>query len=335
VGAVSAVLVVVVTAAMQVNAYFGAFPTVRVALGLPVADQVAFVSVPSTVSRPTLPVPGRPMADAWRPPGALRATGAVVEVWIPPLRSKFRVTRNAYLYLPPAYWAPNRPLLPVLLLLHGQPGAPRDWLGGGGLARMMDGFAARHHGLAPVVVLPDATGSVLGNPLCLDSRLGNAETYLADDVPDWVRAHLQVDHDTRRWAVAGMSYGGTCALQLALRRPTLFPSFVDISGQAEPTLGSRTRTVAAAFGGDMARFRAVNPADELAHRRFPRSAGMFAVGRADHTYRPQQRAMWAAARRSGVAAEWLDVDGTHNWGAWSGGLTGSLPWLGARMGLSG
>ena len=39
--------------------------------------------------------------------------------------------------------------------------------------------------MAPVVVVPDATGSQFGDPLCVDSRRGNADTYLAKDVPAW------------------------------------------------------------------------------------------------------------------------------------------------------
>ncbi len=333
--AVVAVALVFTMAAMKVNAFYGEFPTVRGVLGLPVDGQLADDAVPGTVAHPVAPAPGVSLDRSWRPQGRLPPGGGVVKVWIPAVRSKFRATRDAYVYLPPAYWAKNRPLLPVLELLHGQPGSPSDWFVSGGLTAMMNQFAAGHHGLAPVVVLPDTTGSLMGNPLCMDSRLGNAETYLTQDVPNWVRSHLQIDPDTRPWAVAGMSYGGTCALQLALRRPTLFPSFVDISGQSEPTLGSRVQTVAAAFGGDTTRFRAVNPADELARSGFPGSAGMFTIGIHDAWYGPAQHEMLADAQHAGIPASLAVVAGGHDWLAWAGGLDRSLPWLGSRMGLSG
>ena len=74
----------------------------------------------------------------------------------------------------------------------------------------MDRFAAAHDGLAPLVIVPDLTGSALGNTLCLDSRLGAADTYLARDVPAWAATTLQVD--SGRMAVGGFSFGGTCAL---------------------------------------------------------------------------------------------------------------------------
>ena len=333
--AVVAVLVVVAMAGMKVNAFYGEYPTVRGLLDLPVDGEMPADHLPGPVADPTAPPTGASLDATWHPTNRLPAGGGVVQVSIPAARSTFHPTRDAYVYLPPAYWAANRPLLPVLVLLHGQPGSPSDWFVSGGLTAMLNKFAALHHGLAPVVVLPDTTGSLMGNPLCMDSRLGNAESYLTRDVPDWVRQHLQVDPDTRHWAVAGMSYGGTCALQLALRRPGLFPSFVDISGQSEPTLGDRRHTVAAAFGGDMARFRAVNPADELARSGFPGSAGMFTIGVHDAWYGPAQHQMLADAQHAGLPASLAVVDGGHDWRAWAGGLARSLPWLGTRMGLTG
>ena len=183
-------------------------------------------------------------------------------------RSGFHA-RQAMVYLPPAYLGSVRPELPVLVMIPGQPGGPEDWFVAGKMASIMDGFAAAHAGVAPIVVVPDATGSTLANTLCLDSQLGNVETYLAEDVPAWLAQHLQVDPDRARWAIGGFSFGGTCALQLALRRPAVYPTFLDISGRPEPTLGDHASTVQAAFGGDEERFRAVNPLDILAAGQFP------------------------------------------------------------------
>lgn len=183
--------------------------------------------------------------------------------------------------------------------------------------------------------MPDSTGSPLSNPLCMNSRLGNSETYLADDVPTWIRDTLQVDPDSRRWAIAGLSYGGTCALQLGLRRSTTYPTFVDISGESEPSLGSRDKTIRAAFNGDAAAFNRVNPIDLLA-RSAPATgvAGVLTVGRDDTEFVPQQRAVLAAARKAGMDIRLIEVPGEHNWQAWAGGLQQALPWLMTRLGIT-
>jgi S-formylglutathione hydrolase FrmB len=332
VGGALGVVVVLLAGVGQVNVHFGQFPTLRAALGLPQPGQVAFQAVasaePLTVSRP----PGGALSSAWRPPSGMPAIGAVSEVVIDPTQSRFPA-RPAWLYLPPAYLTAPRARLPVLVLVSGQPGSPHDWLEGGRLAAVMNRFAAAHAGLAPVDIMPDALGTSFANPLCLDSRLGRAATYLAVDVPAWARTHLQVDADPRTWAVGGLSAGGTCALQLATTKPEVYPTFVDISGQSEPSLGDRARTVAAAFGGDMAAFTAANPLDLLAKHRYPGSAGVVAVGNADTVYRPQDQLVAGAARRAGMQIVFRELPGGHDWCVWSAGLETSLPWLAGRLGL--
>jgi S-formylglutathione hydrolase FrmB len=238
-------------------------------------------------------------------------------------------------YLPPAYLATPRAKLPVLVLVAGQPGTTRDWIDAGQVSPLLDRFAREHRGLAPIVVMPDHLGSTFANPLCLDSRLGNVETYLATDVPAWVRQHLQVADDPSGWAIGGFSQGGTCALQLAVRAPGVYRTFVDIAGQREPTLGTRKRTVDRAFGGDTVAFAAVNPLDVLARTRFPHSAGIIVAGSDDHPYKQDAGDVFQACQRSGMAVQWMELPGGHNFAVWRPALDRSLPWLASRLGLVG
>jgi S-formylglutathione hydrolase FrmB len=327
---VLAVVVVVLAATSQVNHFFRAYPTVSAALGTAQNGEVALDSVPGP--QPDA-VTGTPLSAVWTAPADMPSAGVVTQASIPATASGF-TARPARIYLPPAYLASPRPVLPVLVLLAGQPGAPDDWLTFGGIKPMMDGYAAAHDGVAPVVVMADATGTELANPLCLDSELGQVETYLAVDVPAWVKATLQVRQDATGWAIAGSSYGGTCSLQMALNHPDVYPTFVDISGQATPTLGDAQRTLEAAFGGDAARFAAVNPLDLMRNNRYPQLAGTFTVGANDGVYRPQQKAVAAAAQAAGMAVTYTEVPGGHDWGAWRAGLESSLGLLGTRLGIT-
>jgi S-formylglutathione hydrolase FrmB len=197
----------------------------------------------------------------------------------------------------------------------------------------MDDFAADHHGLAPVVVAVDPNGSAFGNTMCMDTRRGDAETYLTQDVPAWIKANLQIDGNTAVWGVGGYSYGGTCALQLAVRAPAVYPSFIDISGQREPTLGDRRKTVGEAFGGDEAAFTRLNPLDILKTTSLPGVAGYIAVGDHDAVYRPQQQEVQAASERAGIAVEYRELPGAHSWGVWRPALVAALPWYAHRSGL--
>ncbi|NUP27910.1 MAG: esterase, partial [Nocardia sp.] len=319
---------VVLCAAGGINAVFDAYPTVRATLGI---ENYRTVPFDSTLA-PQPDTGDRPAPRNWVPPDDMPATGAVTKAAVPGTVSRFPA-REARIYLPPAYFTDPRPDLPVLVLLAGQPGSTDDWLVGGRLTAIMDAYAADHRGLAPIVVLADGTGGRLANPLCVDSRLGNAATYLAVDVPEWVRTHLQVDPDPRAWAVGGLSYGGTCALQLATTRPDVYPTFLDLSGQAEPTLGDRKSTLRAAFGDDAAAFARNNPADLLAQNRYPDSAGAFVVGLADSEYRAGMERLAAAARAAGMDVHLTEIPGGHSFAVWSAGLEKELPWLGRRLGL--
>src|SRR6516164_5363178 len=330
--AIAAGVLVLAAAANQVNGYYQAYPSLRVALAPwldPIPEFTGTRTVPEVVAKP-----GQTLESIWHPRSGMPQTGAVYQATIPGVRSRF-AARPGYLYLPPAYLARPRPQLPVLVLLAGQPGDPRAWLDSGQVQAMMDGFADRHDGLAPVVVMPDDLGSEFANPLCLNSRLGQVQTYLTVDVPDWITSHLQVRPPGRGWAIGGFSEGGTCAIQLSTQAPRLYRFFVDISGQIEPTLGSRQLTISRAFGGDAAAFARVDPILVLARTRFPRTAGVFVGGADDRVYTPQQHSMYLAARHAGITVTFMELPGGHDWRVWRGGLERNVAWLASRLGITG
>ena len=330
--AVPALLLVIALAGVKINAVYQYRPTIAATLGLSAANEVPFAEVARPARVLNAPA-DLPLAQVWHAPAGLPAVGKVAQVVIAATVSGFRA-RPGWVYLPPAYLVDPRPRLPVLVLVAGQPGWPTDWLTAGHLGEVMDRFAAGHAGLAPVVVVPDATGSPLGDPLCLDSALGRAQTYLAVDVPAWVASNLQVNTDRRHWAIGGFSYGGTCSLQLAVNAPTVYPSFLDIAGDAEPSLGNRRRTLAATFAGDEAAFRAVNPLDVLARSQLPASAGRLVVGREDGAARAEALQVIVAAARAGMDVALRSLSGAHTWQAAVNGLSGQLGWLSWRQGLT-
>jgi S-formylglutathione hydrolase FrmB len=330
------VLVVATAGAVQVNADFGAYPTLGALVGEPLPGQVDSSDVLGQSGSAVVSATGdAPLADAWQEPTGLPAQGAVTSVSIPGTVSNFPAN-GALVYLPPAYQAKPRPLLPVLILLAGQPGAPRNWFDGGQAGQTMDAYAAAHQGLAPVVVVPDWIGNTNGNPMCVDSAAGgNAYTYLTRDVPDWIRANLEVDTRPTRWAVGGLSAGATCSLQLATNDPDQFPTFLFFSGQIEPTLSNRADTVAALFGGDEAAFVKINPLDIMKSKQFPQSAGVFVVGDQDTDYGPQTRQVYAAAQAAGMDVQFHTEPGAHEFPVWAAALSSSMDWLGTRLKLTG
>ncbi|MFZ2175081.1 MAG: alpha/beta hydrolase-fold protein [Rhodococcus sp. (in: high G+C Gram-positive bacteria)] len=328
---VVATVAVVLTSATQINLVFDAYPTVGTAFGAEPFERVRLQDLGSNTEQV---VTARPLDASWTPPEGMDTQGKVLTATIPGEKSGFSA-RSAEIYLPPAYFTDPRPLLPVLVLLAGQPGSPDDWLAGGKLVTTMDAFAAEHHGLAPVVVIADATGSQVANPLCVNSRLGNVASYLSTDVPAWVKSHLQVDPDPKSWAIGGLSYGGTCSLQMATNYPDVYPTFLDLSGQEGPTLGDHRRTLDEAFGGDEAAFEKVDPIALMTARKYPDTAGVFVIGTDDHDYRPDAQKVYQAAKAAGMDVQYVEVPGGHSFAVWSAGLEKEMDWLARRLGLIG
>lgn len=334
-----AMTVLILGAALQVNAYFGAYRNIDDLTGARTAA-IPALPVETGQSMPSGPRPASahhpgPVARSWVKPAGLPPAGTVDSVQIPGTVSGF-ASRTGYVYLPPAYQAPSRPALPVLVLIPGQPGGPADWLGAGGLKNQMDAFATAHGGLAPVVVIADVNGSESGNTMCMDSRIARADTYLSVDVPAWIRATLHVDPDPARWAVGGFSFGGTCALQMAALHPDLYPSAIDFSGEAEPALGAdRTATINRAFGGDTAAFNAVAPLSVLATKHYPHTRIYLAAGAQDATFAAYQQQVGDAAARAGMDVITDLVPGLgHSWEVPRASLAPALGWLAPALGLS-
>jgi S-formylglutathione hydrolase FrmB len=323
-------LVVTASAVTAANAFFGFYPTSRAVLEVFTNSRVDLDEAAKPTSSVLDVPPGGKLADVWRKPAGLPENGTVSEADVP---GAFKA-RKAWIYLPPAYAATPRPRLPVVVLLPGQPGAPRDWFDAGRITERLDAFAREHDGLAPVVVVADQLGSRSANPLCLDSKLGQSETYLAREVPAWIKQRLTVDERREAWTIAGFSQGGTCALQLAVRAPDVYGNFIDLTGQREPTLGTRAETVKAAFGGDEAAFTRVNPMDVLARERFPQTSGVIVTGHGDALYRQAGVDVFEACRRAGMDVQLKELPGAHDWNVWRPGLYDSLPWLAARTGLT-
>ena len=319
-GVLVTLVLVLLTAAAAVNAHYGYYPTLGQALGRTSPDQSS-------------------LEEAEDRRGRVPEHGSVVEVRLPAPRSGFDA-RPAQLYLPPAWFARDRPALPVVMMLHGTPGSPTDWVEGGQAAATADAWAARHGGRAPVLVMPDINGSLTGDTECVDSDRGRVETYLTEDVPAAVVRMTGAQPPGRRWAVAGLSEGGTCAMVLTLRHPDLFTAFGQFSGLVGPrsgeTNGGVDQTVTDLFGGSETAFRAHEPPDLLAAAgdRYRHLGGWFEVGADDAE-------PFAAAQQLAPLAQQARIDtclvvvpgGEHTFAVWRAAFRASLPFLAARLGM--
>jgi S-formylglutathione hydrolase FrmB len=258
--------------------------------------------------------------------------GAIETLHLPGPRSGFG-THLGYAYLPPQYFTQPQRRFPVLLLLHGSPGRPADWLIGGRAAA-----AGRHSadlGEPIIIVMPTASRSWLDDSECVNGSSGRLETYLTQDVVQSVEHSLRTLDGRRHWGIGGMSAGGFCALNLGLRDRSTFSTVLDLSGLTEPThtggraalFGRGPRGALAAASNDPSHYVAALPATPTTHVRFV--AGTDDPG-------PRREILALAPR---LAARGLDVSvdlrsGHHTYRVWAPALNAFLPGIARLLGSS-
>jgi len=314
-----AIPVVLLAGAIGVNADFGQYTTIGSLAGGAAATRLPAAALalqkpgaPGLIDAPKKDV----SAQLWRAPArsGLPKHGIVGTVRIPGTASHF-AARDAYVYLPPAALVEHPVALPVLMLLSGQPGSPANVILAGKVPEIMNAFAAAHHGLAPIVVVPDQLGAPQLNPMCLDSPLGNVKTYLTVDVANWIRTHLTVQTAASAWAIGGYSEGGTCSIQFGSSDPQQFGSILDVSGQLAPKNGSLAQTIQLGFAGDTAAYQAALPEHVLAaNAPYRDTTAVFVTGQLDAKYSAISVTMSAAASAAGMRTTRLVSPGTaHDW----------------------
>lgn len=259
--------------------------------------------------------------------------GLVVAQPIPGTESGFDA-RAAQIYLPPAYFAKPKPQLPVLMMFHGEPGQPTDWVEGGNIGVTANAFAKENNGQAPIIVMPDINGGVASDTECVDGTRGNAETYLTKDVRDAVIKQYSTATDPKQWAIGGLSEGGYCAFMLGVRHPDLWTTFVDLSGFNVPDPDGTTAEKL--LGGDKDAVAAYSPLEVLQQPNAAWSTlgGWFAVGAQDAASVITAVKQGAAgAQQAGITTE-LKVDpGDHSFYFWSAAMAEAFPWVAQRLGL--
>ncbi|MFD5868869.1 alpha/beta hydrolase [Corynebacterium sp. NPDC060344] len=316
-------LVAVVAALLQANITYQLYPTVATLDPTAGPEEYDYAALPSVRDR--------------------RDGGVVTQVKLGNSASGF-AARDAQVYLPPAYFDRDRPRLPVIVLVHGVPGSPAQWFDEGRAGEALDSFAAAHEGRAPVVVAVDANGETFKDTLCADSPVTGDKpmTYLATDVPRAVKELFDVSADPAEWAIAGLSRGGSCALQASLQNPGTYPTFLAMSPQKHPVDENLKQTVDKYFRGDRAAYDAIDPLAML-ERGWAQPSGDGAVPVAgtiiaavdDEEDGDAGRALADAANRAGLPVVYSERPGGHTWRIWAAGFRDSLPWLSARLGLTG
>nr|WP_234901411.1 alpha/beta hydrolase-fold protein [Mycolicibacterium fluoranthenivorans] len=319
-------------AVLMINVWVGYFPTVNSAW-----TRLAAPAVPDQADRMT--VTELQLAHAHP------AHGVVLPVTISAAASRF-AHRDELVYLPPAWFASNPPpKLPTVMMIGAQLNTPADWLRAGDAAATIDAFASAHGGRAPVFVFVDPTGSFDNDTECVNGTRGNASLHLTKDVVPYMISNFGVSPDRSRWGIMGWSMGGTCAVELSVRRPEMFSAFVDIAGDLGPNSGTKEQSIDRLFGGDSAAWAEFDPATVMArHGRYTNLSARFVVpsGGPGHDPLANPEGQDVAANTLNALARTYGIDGAvqtwpgrHDWLFASRAFAATLPWLADRLGIPG
>lgn len=263
----------------------------------------------------------------YQAPNHLRQKGGLYGLTIP--ASQNFSPRQGRIYLPPALQGNNLIKLPVVVLLGGYPGAPVDWEHGG-IETIMNSFASRHKGLAPIVAVVDYGGTNDIDTECVNSKLGAVETYLAKDVPNYLKAHFQTSLDPKDWTIAGYSAGGTCSTLMALRNPNVYQNFMNISGDSYPSLSSPEESLAILFNGSQ-QYKDEHTPNlllEKGNKLYSTMNGWYSIGAQDKQSQLNRLdTQTTLARKAGLNVHYSTPTGHHDFITWKKGYVDGLVWM--------
>jgi S-formylglutathione hydrolase FrmB len=267
--------------------------------------------------------------------GKLPTHGATLSITIPGKNLKY-TPREAYVWVPPAWFGPKTAKLPVIELLHGTPGQPSDWTRAIYADQISLAYAEKHNGVAPILVTPDINGTLSGDTECANTPLyGQVETYLTQTVPTFMRKEFNASTAPDSMAIAGLSEGGLCSTTLAIRNPKVYAAFGNYSGDASPTYQdeSKAQSIKTLFGGSTALYDSYNPPYLLTHARYPELSGWFETGAQDPVL-PAAHQLQKLSANAGMNTCITTPPGAHSFDFWETSFTDSLPWLSWKLKLT-
>jgi hypothetical protein len=231
-----------------------------------------------------------------------------------------RLAGEVYVWKPPQYDEPayKRTRFPVIELLHGIPGEPRDWMMRGGMPGTLARLMAEHRLKPALLVMPEiAPGGA--DTDCSNTGKVRGATWLAKDVTGLIKHRFRTLSDPKSWALVGISTGGFCAIKLPMQYPKIFG--IGAGMDADPFAGDPTVLTDRAL-------RTANAPLTLARSRPP--VHLFAATSAQDSWSPPSNitALADVVRPPTVLAPaYILQDGGHNWHTWTRMEPALFTWL--------
>lgn len=220
--------------------------------------------------------------------------------------------------------AAGRQGLPIVLLLHGVYGSHWAWAFKGGAHRTLQALVDAAE-VPPMVLAMPSDGLWGDGSGYVRHAHEDAERWIVDEVPAAAMQACAACGPASPRCIAGLSMGGFAALRLAGRYPQHWVAAASLSGlteveQLDPLI-AETRQGWAAGAQDRQVLAALVPAATAAPQRLPAlrlDCGL------DDALLPANRRLHQALAAAGIAHEYAEHAGGHDWAFWSAHVADTL-----------
>ena len=135
--------------------------------------------------------------------------------------------RDVYVFLPPSYDASANKRYPVVYFLHGYWAPVEAQQQGFRLHEAVQ--AAAEAGNELIMVMPDGYSKLRGGFYSSSPTVGDYESFVAEDLVEWVDANYRTIAKRDSRGLAGHSMGGYGTARLAMKHPETFSSIYMMS----------------------------------------------------------------------------------------------------------
>jgi S-formylglutathione hydrolase FrmB len=326
-------LVMMLTAAIALNnqfTFFADWTDLAGALGRTQTFTTAHggASASDAASAPlpdSLPIPGTQPALPVLPSAGERVLRYTITGPISGIRGSVEVE------LPVGYADPaNRTRqYPVLETFHGYPGDISSWVDGMNLGTAVSAAVnARKVSdmvtVSPTLEVPPGVDTeCVNSPKATDPQM---ETWLTQDVPNWLVKTFRVRTDRESWATMGLSMGGWCAAMAAMLHPDRYAAAVVLGGYFQPSFGKLYAPFTAkspfAQRYDLVRLAQTDP---------PPVALWVQTSHSDPLSYPSASQLLKQARPPLSVTSLVLAHAGHRVSLWQGLLPQTLTWLGTNI----
>lgn len=238
------------------------------------------------------------------------------------------VTASIEVILPKSYETPAAAdrLYPVAEAFHGFPGTPFGWTSKMDVMARFDEAAAAGTMAETIVVAPTLTTQATVDSECVNGASGTQqiETWIAQDVPQFIREHFRVKPTRDAWVAMGYSMGAYCATLMGVHHHDTFGAVVALGGNVRPDFTTGAPWPA---GSPLAaRYDLVAQVQKAP----PPVAMYLQVGKQSPFWGEVSAFLTAATQPTAVTSVVL-LDSGHRWDIWQGEMPKVAAWLGANI----